>query len=161
MTEAADNVESKDDDVEEKNRSVFIDPGRMKLAQYERQDWVANAPPGTIQKDLVNPSFWALMAYQMKPYDRIEVRADDGTWVTELLVVGCDRNWANVVVLAHHKLTGIDDAMVNSSKLELKWMGPHRKWAIIRRADSAVIEDQIADKDTAVMHMRDREKVVA
>jgi len=146
---------------EEKKRSMQIDPGRMKLSQYERQDWVVNAPQECTVDDLLEPAFWSLMAYQMKPYDRVEVRADDGTWLAELLVIGCDRNWAKVHLLAKHKLTGVDEAMAQSSAHRVEFKGPQKKWCIIRNSDNVFIREEIGSKDKAFAELKEFERTAA
>lgn len=145
----------------EEKRSVVIGPGRMRLAEYDRQDWVANAPEGCVVDDLKDPAFWSLMAAQMKPYDRIEVRADDGTWLAECVVIGCERTWAKVNVLAHHKLTNATEAMSKTPQHEVKFMGPQRKWTILRTKDKTVLKEGCETKDEAVAWMNDHERRVA
>lgn len=146
---------------EEKKRSVQIDPGRMRLAQYERQEWVANAPEGCTVEDIKDPAFWSLMSFQMKPYDRVEVRADDGTWVAEVLVIGCARNWAKVSVLQHHKLASAADAMKDDADYRVQWKGPQKKWCIIRNSDDAFIREEIASRESAETQMKEYERNAA
>jgi hypothetical protein len=148
-------------DKDEKKRSVQISPGRMRLSQYERQEWVANAPEGCTVDDIKEQEFWSLMAYQMKPYDRVEVRADDGTWMAELLVIGVGRNWAKVHILNHHKLTGADEAMKDSTEFRVEWKGPQKKWCIIRNSDNTFIREGIASRDDAGTQMQEHESNAA
>ena len=53
---------------------------------------------GVTLDEIQVPGFWAHMAAYLRPYDHIEARADDGTWVAYLIVTGCDRTWARVVL---------------------------------------------------------------
>lgn len=145
---------------EKPKRSVQIDPGRMRLAEYERQDWVANAPEGSAIEDILQPGFWSLMAAQMKPYDRVEVRADDGTWLAEVLVLGCDRTWAKVHLLSSHQLTTADVSQSQSAKYDVIWKGPQKKWIVLRLADQTIVKEGIPTKDEGFAWMREHEKVV-
>ena len=146
---------------EEKKRSVQITPSRMRLAEYDRQEWVANAPEGTTIEDLKEPGFWSLMASQFKPYDHIEVRAEDGTWVAELLVMGCDRTWARVFVKNTWTLTSADVAMSQAVLHEVFWRGPQHKWSVKRLTDQTCVKDGCATKDEAVQWLKEYEKAVA
>lgn len=142
-------------------RNVSIDPSRMGLAEYHRSEWVANAPEGVTVEDITEPGFWSLMASQMSPYDRVEVRADDGTWVAECLVTGCDRTWAKVHVLAVHKLSSADVSQTQSAKYLTKYRGPQNKWSVIRQADQVAIKEGCQTQDEAIAWMKEHEKTVA
>ncbi len=65
--------------MDQEKRALILNPQRMKLAEYERQDWVINAEDGTSPDDLKDPGFWAHVSAQMKPYDHVEVRIDRTT----------------------------------------------------------------------------------
>lgn len=147
--------------MEEKKRLVTIDPQRMGLAESKRNDWVANAPEGATVEDIQDPGFWSLMASQLSPYDNIEVRSDDGTWVAECLVLGCDRTWAKVFVKNTYKLTTGDVALSQSSKYEVQWKGPQRKWIVLRIADQSILKEGCGTKEEAGAWMREHEKTVA
>lgn len=146
----------------EKKRSVQLGPGRMKLAGYERQEWVVNAPAEHTETDITNPEYFAIVAAQMRPYDRVEIRAEDGTWIIEGIVIGCDRNWAKVHILAKHKLTGVDEAMGDlKSPYRVEFKGPQKKWCIIRNSDNAFIRESIGTKDDAYTELDALKKVAA
>jgi len=145
---------------QEKKRSIQIDPGRMRLAEYDRQDWVANAPEGTVIEDITEPSFWSLMAAQMKPYDRVEIRADDGTWLAEVLVLGCDRTWARVHLLNHYKLSTADVSLTQSVRHESFWRGPQHKWCVKRLTDNEIVKSGCATREEASTWLREHEKVM-
>lgn len=148
-------------DKKEEKRSVQISPGRMRLSQYERQEWVANAPEGCTPDDIKKQDFWSLMAYQMKPYDRVEVRADDGSWLAELVVVGCGRNWAKVSVLNHYKLADAGKEMKGDAEFRIDFKGPQRKWCVIRNSDDEYIRDKLGSKEEAMAAMKEQETASA
>lgn len=142
-------------------RSPIIDQGRMKLAEYERQDWVANIPFGVTVEDISNPGFWAHIATQMKPYDHIEARSEDGTWIAYLVVTGCDRAWAKVAVDRVLKLTTADVALTQAPQHEVTWKGPQYKFSVIRLSDSEMIKNGFLTKEEAQVWMREHERIVA
>jgi len=123
-------------------------PTRTQLAEFQRQDWCHNASEGTTLADIQSDSYWALMAAQFKPYDRIEVRLDTGEWLAELLVLQCERTWAKVHLLKAYELTAVDDVPI-SNRHKVEWKGPQRKWTVIRGSDMAVVRESFASRSEA------------
>ena len=145
----------------EANRAPVIPNGRIKLAEYERQDWIANIEYGTTPEDVVRPSYWALVASQMKPYDHIEARAEDGSWIAYLIVTGCDRVWARVAVDRIIKLTTQDVALSQQVSHEVVWKGPQHKFSVIRLSDQERIKDGFQSKDDASTWLKEYERTVS
>lgn len=145
----------------EQKRSPIIDSTRMRLSEYERQDWVANIEFGTTLEDILNPGYWAHMAAYLRPYDHIEARSDDGTWIACLIVTGCDRTWARVVVDRVIKLTTREVAETQARPVhKVEWKGPQNKFTVIRIADSEPIRAGFATKDEALLWLREHERTV-
>ena len=134
-----DQVQDNSKAVPVKKRAVFIDPGRMYLAEYQRQDWVANAPEGVTPEDLKDPAFWSLMAASMKPFDRIDVRADDGSWLAEVLVKQADRTYAVVSVLNVYQLDE-NTPPAPADDFDVLWRGPQNKWCVKRLTDDEIVK---------------------
>ena len=42
-----------------KDRDPILDPQRMQLVEYGRQDWVATVEEGLTLKQVMDPGFWA------------------------------------------------------------------------------------------------------
>lgn len=139
-------------------REVSIHPSRMRLAEYDRQEWTVNAELGTSLEDVLLPSYWAHMAEQMKQYDHIEVRIDDGSWVAFLLVTSCDRTWAKVKMLSKIDLDDDMSTPITSKLHEVKWRGPQLKFSVIRLSDNKVIKEGIGDKLEAYRWMQEYER---
>lgn len=141
-------------------RSVVIHPTRMHLSEYKRQDWVCNAELGTTVEDVLKPEYWAHMAALMNPYDHIEVRVDDGSWVAYLLVTACDRTWAKVKL--DRKLELVDDVSTpeQSIRHRVEWKGPQLKWCVIRVSDSERVQSEMASKEVANEWLRNFEKTI-
>lgn len=143
---------------EMKRRSVIIDPQRMHLAEFERQDWIVNAEEGTLISDIVDPGYWAHMAAQMKPYDRIEVRLETGEWIAEVLVLSTDRNWAKVHLLVKYDIA---PELVNSiSPLQhaVEWKGVQKKHCVIRKSDQKIVQEGFEDKNKALQWLANHER---
>jgi len=125
---------------------------RMKSGDFVRTLWVVTAEQGTTKEDIMNPSYWSHVAAQFRPYDRIEVRVDDGVYFAELLILACDRTWAKVKELSFHSLTNSDVSMTQAeeemAEFEVLWKGPVNKFSVIRKSDSTVIKNKM-EKDEA------------
>lgn len=135
---------------DEAKKSVQINPMRVKLAEVDRQDWVATAEMGTTLEQIIEPSYWAHMASRLKPYDHIEVRVDDGIWLAQLLVKEAGRNWAAVLMLQSYKLETADVSQTRSSKYKVDWKGPHLKYCVIRLEDGERLQEQMNKRDAQV-----------
>jgi hypothetical protein len=141
-------------------RELQLQPERMQLSEYLRNDWVVTAEQGTTPEDIVKPIYFAHKADLMKPYDHIEVRVDDGSWLVELIVLQCERNWVRVKMLAFHELAAVAEQDAAPSAYDALWKGPHLKWSVIRKSDQENIKPGFADKVSAQAAMRDLERLV-
>lgn len=135
-----------------------LQPARFHMAEHQRMLYVVQADIGTELADLLNPGYWANFAGRLRPWDRIEVRADDGSWYAEVMVLDCSRNWAKVHVLRHERLTDGKTSQIQTERLaavqavlathEVIHRGP-RGWSVVRRNDRAVIQEGLNSKEDA------------
>lgn len=135
-----------------------LEGDRCGLAEHKRQDWVVQAEQGVTLKVLQDEAYWANFASKFKPWDRIEVRTDDGTLWCELLVLSCGRNWAKVHVLRHSTLQtkDVEQTQVDGGKGHTYYWqhrGP-RKHSIIRD-DKQVMHEGADTKDQALQWAAD------
>lgn len=141
---------------EAEKRETRIPPNRLSVDDYARTVFVATVEHGTTREDLTRPDFWSPVAVKMRPWDKIEVRTDDGTFYAELLVLSCDRTWAIVKELAFVALGNKDisetKAAAVDSGYEVRFRGPHAKWTVIRKSDESVIKDGMS-KDEANQYL--------
>lgn len=144
---------------EAKKRAVVLSPNRVILAEAARNFWVANAEEGTLIQDIMEPSYWAHKAAELRPYDHIEVRLETGEWVAEVLVVSQGLNWAKVHLLQKHDLMSATEAPPESQKHMVKWRGPQHKWCVLRIADNAVLQSGL-EKELAEDWLRKHERTV-
>ena len=142
-----------------KEESPILNPQRINLAEFWRQDWVVNAEEGVSVEQVSDPAYWAHVSAKFKPYDHIEVRAEDGAWIATFLVLDCSRTFARLHLLSHHKLTTRDVAQTQTAKHEVKWKGPQHKHCVIRLADNAIISEGHASADIARIAMVQHEQV--
>lgn len=84
---------------------------------------------------------WADAQYdvsaKLKPGDRIEVRAEDGSYFAELIVQDAGRLYAKVAKLMHVDLESVEvrEESMKSGEYEVKWQGPQLKWCVLRGKD--------------------------
>lgn len=141
-------------------REITLNPQRMQLAEYQRNDWVVTAEQGTVPEDLINPAYFAHMAAQLKPYDHIEVRIDDNSWLAALVVLEVDRNWARVKITSFTSLVEGDDNIERASKAHsVEFKGPHFKWSVIRLSDGDKIKTGCSSRAEANAWLTEFEKV--
>ena len=149
---------------EEKKRDVKLNHTRMKEGQFVRNLWVVTVEQGVTREDLTNPGFWAHVAFQLRPYDRLEVRSDDGIFFAEYLVLACERTYAKVKELSWISLTTKDVALsqdeADLEKFEYKFRGPHAKHSIIRKSDGAVMVEKLETQDQARQWLLDNKKTL-
>lgn len=133
-------------------------PSRIPLAEQVRHEWSIMVPPGTTIKDVLRPGFWTHHSPRLSPWDKIEVRTEDGTWYAELLVMATDRSWARVHKLAYHSLTTADVSQSQASEeeiglalegLKVVHRGRDYKWSVVRREDNAVLREKLTTKHDA------------
>lgn len=145
---------------EAKKRTLMVPEMRVMLASYARNDWVVNAEDGTSIQDALDPMYWTHVAPKLKPYDRIELRAETGEWIAELLVMGVDLTWARVVLLKHHDLMPDLEKAPEPQRHEVFWRGPQHKWSIRRLADQEVLQSGFGDKTLAYEWVKNHERVM-
>lgn len=137
-------------------------PLRTQLAEFLRQDFRHNAEEGTTVEDILQDSYWALMAPQFKPYDRIEVVVDTGEWIAELVVLQCERTWAKVALLKKFDLAPVTEMPERSgSDFTIAYKGAQKKWTVIRKSDQQAVRDGFGSRDDADGWMANYQKAIA
>ncbi len=153
----------------EKETARKVMPGRCKPAEIARNSWAVTVEHGTNREDLRRPEFWALVGKNFRPYDRIEVRADDGTFFAEYLVVTADRAWAKVHELRFEKLGTQDVSLTQAldadlrSRYAIKYNGPHLRYCVERKDGEKVerLKDKCQDQAEASAWLEGHLKTVA
>lgn len=130
----------------------------LQVAEYRRTVYILDAHPETLPDDTLNPEFWAHLGATFKPWDRVEVRAHDGTWYREVMVLEASRQWARMKDMGLVFLTTPDVSQTQAapaaieaqpeaqpaapveSPYEIKHRGP-RRYSVIRISDKAVLHE--------------------
>lgn len=136
-------------EVTERKRDVVLMPQRRHFAESARHDWVMNAEEGTKVEDILKPSYWSLIAAELEPFDRVEVRLESGEWTADLIVKQSGRNWATVHLIAVHQLEQ-EVLPATPAEYEVLYKGPQLLHCIIRKSDSAVMQSALRTKAEAL-----------
>lgn len=122
-------------------------PTTLQQAEHAIMVWAHVAAAGVPLEAVTAPAYWAHVSKKLAAGHRIEVRAEDGAWWANLIVLASGRMQARVAVLQHVALNDAD-APEAPSGFEVKFRGPC-KWSVIREADGAVMVEKLASKGDA------------
>lgn len=139
---------------------MALNASRFALAEYERNIWVVTPEAETPFEALQEPAYWAHVAAKLKPWDVIEVRAEDGSYWAQLLVQDASRLWAKVALLKHVQLHAVEPKSSEIDGHLVKFGGPVKKWTVIRQSDKAVLRDGLS-KAEAEKWLADHLRAVA
>lgn len=128
---------------------MSLDPSRFRESAFVNTDWTVTVEAGTSLEDVLNSAFFANVAARMNPYDHVRVRVDTGEWYAELMVLDCGRNWAKTMKLCEHRLVREEPEQEIDSQFYVKSLGPHKKFAVIRKSDNETIRDGFSNKHEA------------
>ena len=132
-----------------------LGPGDLMGFEYVSTRWDAKIGHGISLHDLENPAFWAHQAVQLKPFDEIRARAEDGTWVAYFVVTDCSRTWARVRL---DRLVNLSTGDVSQSQAlsaeagafaeqhKVLWRGAAARWSVVRKLDGAVLYEGAATR---------------
>lgn len=152
------------DKPEEQKPNPQMDASRLMLAEQARNAWVVTVEAALTRAQIAHPDFFAHIASKLRPYDRIEVRSDDGTYFAELLVLEAARNYARVHVLTWTDLSTKDVAQSQGAKgddkaYRVEYKGPHLKWCAIRNSDGGILYEKEESKVAAQARVNDHVRV--
>lgn len=141
-----------------------LPPQCIREVEYVRTLWCVNVPAGHAPEDILAPGYWAHAATSMKGFDKLEVRAEDGSWYAEYLVLDCARTWAKIVpIVGPIRLDGgrLHKPPATSAEItaamndyEVKFRGP-RLWSVVRISDGAVLKENEHQRETCEGWLRD------
>lgn len=121
---------------------------QLATAEYQRNDWIATPALGTQPRELTDPGYWASVAHNMRVWDRIDVRAADGTWWVELLVVAVEpfavkvhplRFWQLDRAADPGILPQLEEAVPDG--YEIRYRGDKARWCVLRLSDSIWVRE--------------------
>ena len=126
-----------------------LHPSRKSPADATRNVWCIVPEAGVEYNDVLKPEFWAHVAKDLRPGDRVEVMAEDGDYFAELYVRRVGKLAADVAEL-RRKVFKVKVASTEaSSGHTVQWKGPHHRWAVVRESDGVAVQPGFQDKEAA------------
>lgn len=127
--------------------------------EVSHNSWALNAPQGAIPEDVSKSEFWQLVSEKLRPFDKFEVLAEDGTWLVRGIIQSCARNWAQVFITDTYEL-GEMVAPDRSERFRAEWKGPEKLWCVIRNSDGAYLQEQLENAVQANAWLAEHESKV-
>ena len=138
---------------------------QMRLSESVVLDYFVSVDEHVSREDLKSENFWKHVAPKLKPFTKLRVAAEDGSFYSELLVLNAGHNWAVVREILYLDLVKSSEKameLVETSQPYItQYKGTIRKWCIVRQSDGSVIQDGIENKDQAFAALSDYLKVVS
>jgi hypothetical protein len=109
--------------------------------------YAIRVPEGVTIEHVCTPRWWVAVAARLEQGDRIEVIAEDMTWMASLIVLATNRSEAFVQVLEHHALS-LSPVAAEASPYVVKHAG-RGSYRVHSTATNAVVKDGFPDKRAA------------
>lgn len=142
------------------DRDHVLGPGRMQTQEIVRNWWVVNAEAEAKREDFLKPSYLANYARNLRPFELVEIRKDDGTYWGLFVVLATDRTYARLHPIIEHSLTTKDVAQTQEARYKYAWKGVTMKHCIIRSFDGAIVHEKSETKDDAMRWLAENEKIL-
>jgi hypothetical protein len=140
---------------------MHLNMARFREASFERTVWAATPEAGVALDSLLDPAYWAHVAKRLKPWDWIEVRAEDGAYWALLLVIDASATSAKVQVLHRVELQAVKPEDAPAAPFKADWGGPTHKHRVLRLSDKQVMKTGFATKDEAEQWIKSHMRAMA
>jgi hypothetical protein len=130
------------------------------LAEHLVRHHVVTVPLGVPRENLIDPSFWSLVADRLRPSDKIDVHSADGTYYAELIVrqvsqgrpIAGVKGGALVHVLRYVEFEALG-AKPRPSEFEVRYQGPAGRWCVVRLSDQTIMAQNLETREIAQQHL--------
>lgn len=136
---------------------------RFLLMRSAQNAWVYNVEPHIPYEATLKPDFWAAFAQKFTPFDTIEVRTEDFSWIGWLRVIDAGLNWVKVVP-ERDPLILMDRPSERILPIDghtIKYLGVVDKWVVIRDNDRAKLMAGLQTRDAALIWLQGHLKALA
>jgi hypothetical protein len=127
-----------------------LHPSRFALAQHKRNIYFITPADGTTLEEVLDPLYWSHVAARLRPTDRVEVHAEDGSFFAELFVREAGRQHARLVPLRVIEFEQLKQEP-DRGGFAVQWKGPHLRWCVVRLADNQIVKGECGAKDEAML----------
>jgi hypothetical protein len=132
---------------------------RFESAQAKRNVWDVVATHGTKIEDVLDPRYWTNIGPQLRQWDHIEIRCEDGSWYAEVIVEDRGPRHAKVAVLNYVQLAVADpEGPSLPPGYQIAYKGPHIQWAVIR--DGHMLREKFSSYGMANSWLNDHLRAV-
>lgn len=133
----------------------------FKPREYAITDYAVFPVFGTTIEDLKDPIYWASVAQQLKPYDKLYVYPEGGSYYAELLVVAATARAAMVETITFLALDKKIDDFAADSDFTISYRNPNTQFVVIRKSDQTVLKDGLRSQEDAALWLAEHKKVIA
>jgi len=119
-------------------------------AALKRNIHFADIPPGVPFEVAMRSNYWAHHVRTLRPLDRIEMMAEDGSWEAEarVMFVGQAEVKLSELFYKDHGSSGVED--VKDQNYAVKWKGPVAKFCVVNVETGDVIKNKMYPQSEAV-----------
>lgn len=111
-------------------------------AQFVGERYVCKVPADLAFDEVLKPAFWTHVGARLKPWDHIEVRPEDASYIAQLVVIEAGPLFAKVALVSK---TALEAKADDASALTVEFVGGKHR---VRRG-SDVMKDGFATKKDA------------
>lgn len=139
---------------------LVLRPHLLKEADYQRKVFHVVLEAGTSLDDVLEPNFWVHNTSRLKPLQKVEVVAHDGSWYAELMVRSVSRAAAKVAVIVHKVLEDVAASAEDIGDHVIKHQAT-RGWFAQNKTTKAIVVDGLPDRESVVAFLRNPVKQAA
>lgn len=138
-------------------RRINLPPTYMALASYVTNSYFTLVPLGHTPDDLLVPSYWMHVARKLKPNYFIRVRAEDGSFDGELLVLQSSDTWAKCVwfVLNHREGAELASTDHTPQRDRFKLEATAKGWRVIEKDSGKTLAKDLPQRSDAEAFVAD------
>lgn len=130
------------------SRKIHLPATYLSLTQYVSQSYFTLIPLGHTAEDLLDPTYWMHWARKLRANYFIRVRAEDGSFDGELLVIQASDTWAKCVWFVFNRRAENEQAAADQTpeREHYKIEASAKGWRVIHKASAKVLARDLPQK---------------
>lgn len=132
----------------------------LNMSGQASNEWLAKLPSGTDPESILDPVFWSHVAKKMRPMDKIDAWAIDGSFYGEYIVLYAEGLAANIKQLRLYKLDDYAGPDTGAEIFVVKWISPPCGFGVVRKADGERVKEGFKTKAAAGLWMQSQLKAL-
>lgn len=159
---AADKAEKKPAEVRLPDKlQPVLHESALQLAEFKEPRIIVEVPAGVPYERLFDPKFWGNVSPRIPAGAVLICRDEENSYRAELIVRNSGRGWVVTEELTKHTFKTSTAAPEKGDKHDVEFVNPNIGWRVFRVADNSTIKSGFRDREAAVSHLRDHERVLA